>query len=156
MEQEDADLADKFSNIKEFQAINNWFLKAYGEIKDDNLRRKTRAKALSHVFDRTLSRNKESEAFSERIYFLISFIHSLGASAFAIILAVLFVFFFKLPLWHPLWWHKLFYWKEYHFEGGKEVVLSLIWILEAGILYWGRKSSKEAFSAAKKAFYLNE
>ncbi|GEM_PF-2864181 len=88
-------------------------------------------RALSHLFTFCLKENSE---WKDRIDFFISYIHALGASALAILIAISFMGWVKTAKLIQCW------------------LLTLIWLAIAVIFYFGRKAVKSSCGASKEVF----
>ncbi len=151
MEREDTILIRRFADSKETKHIKKWFETAY--TKSERIKMKTRA--FAYLFDRFLYSHEGKAAFRDRILFLISFIHCLGATSFAIILAILFICLIKLPLWCSLMKYNFSYFcHEFNLQLFYIITLIIFWLLAATALYLGRESYKDSFMAAKRAFFF--
>jgi len=119
MEEDDASIIRKICEDKTLSLE-----KGYDRCKDKD-------RALSHLFMFILSENSE---WKSRIDFLFSYIHSLGASALAILMAIAFMGWVKTTRVTECW------------------LLVIIWLGVAAIFYFGRKEIKSSCRASKEVF----
>ncbi len=111
-------------------------------VDDTILRGLPREKAHYLMFRMCESKNQN---WKDRIDFLYSYIHALGASALAIVLALAFIFTIKYPLSCALCCFNScipFY----------IFLMAVIWVIVAVIFYLGRQDVKETFRISAETF----
>ncbi len=94
---------------------------------------------------------KSNEGFQGRIHFLISYIHALGGSALAILLALIFIGIKKFRF--------MFYavrnLKNWHHEQIFQIGLGIIWMTIAIIFWRAREPVKDSFKVSKEVLAEN-
>lgn len=102
-------------------------------------------KKLSHVLLYFLSKNK-NHGFRERIYYLVSYVHALGASSLGIFMALIFMLWIKLPLWGKIDWSNI--------RGADRdtSILVAIWFVIAAVFYFARRPVKVSYRISREVF----
>jgi len=101
-------------------------------------------KKLSHSLLLIIAKGDKS--FHERIHFLISYIHALGGSAFAILLALIFMTVKKLTFLSS----AMRNWNNWHHEQVFQAGLGFVWLMIAIVFWRAREPVKDSYRVSKE------
>jgi hypothetical protein len=132
-EQAGMELADKKIIELKFKETFKKIMKEYPDINKNRV--------ASNSLTYFLSRN-DNNPFKERLDYLITYVHALGASCFAIISALFFIVCFKFRYWSTCPFMEAFILRNWF--------LVLLWLFIIGAFFLGRNAAMKSYLEARR------